>query len=448
MGDDDATDHTSFTDYHVRSGDTLASIAKQNGLTWQDLTKYNFGTDTPTEVNAALEELVGCTLRTPNGKNLVFTDKDDPGIIYIPKPDQSYDVDTGKDHPFSVPHPTFYTRIELQTVNDLGQRVGNVDLILRPDDDTQPDISLTSDDTGYGKVDKAPVGRYRVLLDDGTPAYMYDPLYDPTQPGGGAANSSTDDDDDDADPDDNADDPDNGDAQDADAPVAGAPVAQDSANGDAADADADAADAGDPDDGDPKDADDDVDAATAGDEDDDDDDDPGKDQLVEASIVTANNAHAITRIVVERVKTPEWRKQARILNHIHARTWGGVQPTEENPHPSRDSGLYSTDNLLLAAGWTSDQEINEKELVKNVLQGYLRDYQPEAIARGNYVLMVSPTLRTIRVINFMGNVEKKFKLRDDVSPHGLYGAYAVFKNVSGTMFVDMATMQYPVSVPQ
>ena len=186
MGDEDATDHTSFTEYHVRSGDTLASIAKQNGLTWQDLTNYNFGTETPSEVNEALEEYVGCTHRTPNGKNVVFTDKDDPGIIYIPKPDQSYDLDTGKTHPFSVPHPTFYTRIELQTVNDIGHRVGNVDLILRPDDDNQPDISLTSDDTGYGKVDKVPVGRYRVLLADGTPAYMFDP----TGSAGGAANSS------------------------------------------------------------------------------------------------------------------------------------------------------------------------------------------------------------------------------------------------------------------
>src|SRR4051812_12502344 len=109
MGEPDGTDHTSFTEYHVRSGDTLASIAKQNGLTWQDLTDYNFGTDTPSEVNAALEEYVGCTQRTPNGKNVVFTDNDDPGIIYIPKADQLYDVDTGKDHPFTVPHPTFYS---------------------------------------------------------------------------------------------------------------------------------------------------------------------------------------------------------------------------------------------------------------------------------------------------------------------------------------------------
>src|SRR5579871_6096058 len=459
MGDSNGTDHTSFTEYHVRSGDTLASIAKRNGLTWQDLTNYNFGTDTPTRVNDALEEYVGCTQRTADGNNFIFTDKDDPGIIYIPKPDQSYDVDTGKDHPFTVPHPTFYSRIELQTVNDMGQRVGNVDLILRPDNG-QPDVPISSDDTGYAEVDKVPVGRYRVLLASGKPAYMFDPNFDPAQSDGGGTASSTD-----ADADADADDADaNADAGDDDPGAdANADAGDDDAgaNADAGDDDAGAnADAGDDDAGanaDAGDADAGADAnADAGDDDagadadssaDADADDADDDKLIEVSIVTSNHTRAITRIVVEQAKTAEWRKQDQLLKEIHARTPGGEKPTEENTTPSRDSGLYATDNLALAAGWTDDGRVDESKLVKTILEGYLRIYEPTAVARGYYVLMLSHTLRNIRLINSEGNVEKTFALKPDVSTAAMFGAYAIFENVSGNLFVDLATMTYQVSVP-
>lgn len=401
MGDPDATDHISFTEYHVRSGDTLASIAKQNGLTWQDLTNYNFGTDTPTKVNEALEEYVGCTQRTTDGRNFVFTSGDDPGIIYIPKPDQQYDLNTGQTHPFSLPHPTFYSRVEVQTVNDFGHRVGNVDLILRSDDGL-PDVPITSDDTGYGKVDKVPVGRYRVLLASGKPTFMYDPT---KVGGGGAAGGSTD----------------------AHADAGAGDGGSTDSDADADESDAGGTDAGGTDTGD-------------------------TDQLVEASIDTRNHLRAITRVIVAREKTDEWRQQDRLLKEVHARTVGGATPTQEETAegsgPSRDSGLYSADNLALAAGWTDDLKVDEEALVKTVLQGYLRDYQPTAIARGYYVLMLSPRLRTIRLMNSEGNVEKEFALKDQFSTAALFGAYTFFEDVTGTLFVDLATMQYQVSVPQ
>jgi hypothetical protein len=227
----------------------------------------------------------------------------------------------------------------------------------------------------------------------------------------------------------------------ADADVAGADAGAD-ANDAGADAGADADDAG-------ADADDagadaqDADAGSSGNADAGDDDD----KLVEASIVTTNHSRAITRIVVERVKTAEWRKQDKLLKEIHARTPGGEKPTEENTTPSRDSGLYATDNLALAAGWTGDGQVDEKKLVKTMLGGYLRIYEPTAVARGYYVLMLSHTLRNIRLINSEGNVEKTFALKPDVSTAALFGAYAIFENVSGTLYVDLATMKYQVSVP-
>ena len=71
-------------EYHVQDGDSLKSIAERNGMTWQELARFNFGTDVPREINVHLREEVGCTTPTPDGKNLMFTSADDPGIIRIP----------------------------------------------------------------------------------------------------------------------------------------------------------------------------------------------------------------------------------------------------------------------------------------------------------------------------------------------------------------------------
>lgn len=78
------TGHRPARMHRVRDGETLESIALQNGLTWQELARHNFGTDIPQEVNQHLRAKVGCTRRTANGQNYIFTSKDEPGIIEIP----------------------------------------------------------------------------------------------------------------------------------------------------------------------------------------------------------------------------------------------------------------------------------------------------------------------------------------------------------------------------
>jgi hypothetical protein len=72
--------------YKVTSRDTLDSIAKANGMTWKQLARFNWGTDVPREINRYLRDRVGCTKKTKDGKNYVFDDSDDPGIVYIPHP--------------------------------------------------------------------------------------------------------------------------------------------------------------------------------------------------------------------------------------------------------------------------------------------------------------------------------------------------------------------------
>lgn len=70
-------------EYQVQDGDTLENIAQRAGLTWQELTQYNFGTSEPEKVNRLLPKVVGCSRRT-DGYNYDFSSKDYPGIIRIP----------------------------------------------------------------------------------------------------------------------------------------------------------------------------------------------------------------------------------------------------------------------------------------------------------------------------------------------------------------------------
>src|ERR1051325_9022764 len=98
MADPDTIEYTPYTEYHVKSGDTLENIAQKNGLKGQDITTYNFGTTTPSEVDTSLHEYVGCTERSEDGKRYVFSDDDVPGILYIPKPPKPFALSTGEYH--------------------------------------------------------------------------------------------------------------------------------------------------------------------------------------------------------------------------------------------------------------------------------------------------------------------------------------------------------------
>lgn len=70
--------------HKVKTGETLDGLAKKVGLSWKELAKFNWGTDVPGEINQALRTEVGCTKKTKDGKNYVFDDEDDPGIVLLP----------------------------------------------------------------------------------------------------------------------------------------------------------------------------------------------------------------------------------------------------------------------------------------------------------------------------------------------------------------------------
>jgi len=70
--------------YRVHSGETWGTIAAANGISALDFIKFNFGALTSAEVNWCLRNLVGCKRTTFNGKNWIFSDNADPGLVYLP----------------------------------------------------------------------------------------------------------------------------------------------------------------------------------------------------------------------------------------------------------------------------------------------------------------------------------------------------------------------------
>lgn len=93
--------------YKVKEGDSIKSIAEKHGITWQQLSKFNWGTDRPNEINIYLRNQVGCRKKTADGNNYVFTNEDTPGIIYIPEtfPEKNYSVSSK--HRITVKLPSF-----------------------------------------------------------------------------------------------------------------------------------------------------------------------------------------------------------------------------------------------------------------------------------------------------------------------------------------------------
>ncbi len=158
-------------EYKVQDGDSLDNIAVKAGLTWQELAKFNWGTDKPREVNKMLQARVGCTSRTADGLNFIFTSQDDPGIIYIPEDAQPQILPVNQTKNVSVTRPKIFVKLSLQTNDILGQKMPNVHLVLKSMDGW-PDINITTNADGFGKEDKALSGSYKILVDGDKPGYF------------------------------------------------------------------------------------------------------------------------------------------------------------------------------------------------------------------------------------------------------------------------------------
>ena len=85
-------------EHKVQTGESLKGIAEANGMTWQELAEFNWGTSVPDEINEHLRDDVGCTAKTADGFNYSFRSEDEPGIVYVPKPWQQDGLATENTH--------------------------------------------------------------------------------------------------------------------------------------------------------------------------------------------------------------------------------------------------------------------------------------------------------------------------------------------------------------
>lgn len=91
--------HLAEIDEHkVADGETIDSLARAAGTTWQDLSKFNWGTGNPNQINEHLRDVVGCTKKTADGHNYIFTSSDDPGIVFIPAKWSEAGLATNQEH--------------------------------------------------------------------------------------------------------------------------------------------------------------------------------------------------------------------------------------------------------------------------------------------------------------------------------------------------------------
>lgn len=75
--------------YQHQDGDTLKSIAERetsagNAITWQDIAKFNWGTDDIDEINEYMRDELGCRLRDADNNFIISADDEPQGELLIP----------------------------------------------------------------------------------------------------------------------------------------------------------------------------------------------------------------------------------------------------------------------------------------------------------------------------------------------------------------------------
>ncbi len=145
--------------HKVRTGESIKSLAEANGLTWQELARFNWSTDVPDEINIRLRDDVGCTQKATDGVNYRFDDADDPGIVYIPKPWSATGLATGRTH-----------TIRVRTFEPASARIGYIRLCIW-DEDEQPvaNAESTITDLSGAEVFAGPTDTRGCIRKDGVP---------------------------------------------------------------------------------------------------------------------------------------------------------------------------------------------------------------------------------------------------------------------------------------
>jgi hypothetical protein len=153
-------------EHHVQDGESIESLAQEANITPGELARFNWGTDDPKMINRFLRTRVGCTKRTKDGKNFIFSSEDDPGLIYIPKPFAEKKYPVNQNQKIQAQRPKILGSIFLQTTNISGYKMGNIRLTLKPLNGGA-DVIINTNKNGYGHADNVRFGAYLVLYKNG-----------------------------------------------------------------------------------------------------------------------------------------------------------------------------------------------------------------------------------------------------------------------------------------
>lgn len=147
--------------HKVEDGDTLEALAAEAGMKWQDLAKFNWGSDDARTIAQKLRDEVGCTAMTRDGKGYEFRSTDKPGIIFIPEKWEKSGLAVETTHVFRVQAVRrFFVTLE----NELGLRIPEAAY-----EATLADGSVRSGTLGIGGVDAIddpPEGPVAVVFTD------------------------------------------------------------------------------------------------------------------------------------------------------------------------------------------------------------------------------------------------------------------------------------------
>jgi len=150
-----------INEHKVKTGESLASIAQGNGLPWQDLAEFNWGTSVPDEINDHLRDDVGCRAKTPDGYNYLLRSDDEPGILYIPRPWRRSGLATGQTHTIRVAAPHVFV-ITLES--EEGLRIPFAEFKASLADGSERTGTLGPG--GVAVIKNPPPGKVRVLFTD------------------------------------------------------------------------------------------------------------------------------------------------------------------------------------------------------------------------------------------------------------------------------------------
>jgi len=153
--------------HKVKKGESIDKLAKAAGLTWKELSKFNWGTDVPDEINEHLRDVVGCTKKTKDGNNYMFDDSDQPGIIYIPTKWEQGGLATATRHVIRVSQPKVGTPLIFQMVEERSEMLLPRHDFVILDADGEEITRGRTDDDAIGRAQVPAEGEYTVTWGHG-----------------------------------------------------------------------------------------------------------------------------------------------------------------------------------------------------------------------------------------------------------------------------------------